>query len=105
MSNTVTRAPMPAATLAALAPTVPPPMINTCAGSTPGTPASSTPRPPWLRSRHFAPSCTAILPATSLIGVRAGWRPSDVCIVSQATATAPDSRTASVNARDAAKWK
>ena len=42
----LTRAPKPAAILAALIPTTPPPMISTLAGATPGTPPSSIPRPP-----------------------------------------------------------
>ncbi len=41
-----TSAPIPIATAAALAPTLPPPMIITFAAATPGTPPSSTPRPP-----------------------------------------------------------
>src|SRR5437870_670674 len=35
-------------------------MIRTSAGSTPGTPPSSIPLPPYTFSRYFAPSCTAI---------------------------------------------
>ena len=46
ISNKVTFAPMPAATLAALVPTVPPPTTTTFAGATPGTPPISTPLPP-----------------------------------------------------------
>ena len=45
-SNTVTWAPMPQATAAALSPATPPPMTTTSAGATPGTPPISTPRPP-----------------------------------------------------------
>src|SRR2546426_2817064 len=65
-SSSVTRAPRPAAIFAAFAPTTPPPMISTSAGSTPGTPPSRIPLPPYTFSRYFAPSCTAIRPATSL---------------------------------------
>ncbi len=50
-SNTVTCAPMPHATAAALSPAIPPPMTTTFAGATPGTPPISTPRPPWVRIR------------------------------------------------------
>ena len=50
-SMIVTSAPMPAAIFAAFVPTTPPPMITTLAGGTPGTPPSSTPRPPFSFSR------------------------------------------------------
>src|ERR1043165_9187586 len=63
---------MPAAIFAALRPTRPPPRITTFAGATPGTPPSNTPRPPYNFSRYFAPSCTAMRPATSDIGVTSG---------------------------------
>ena len=56
-------------------PTTPPPMITTLAAGTPGTPPSSTPRPPSGLSRTKAPACVAILPATSLIGASRGNRP------------------------------
>ena len=64
--------PSPAAILAALMPTTPPPMITTSAGGTPGTPPSRTPLPPKTFSRYLAPSCTAMRPATSDIGVSSG---------------------------------
>src|SRR5439155_14128092 len=51
-----TFAPSPAATLAALAPTTPPPRMATLAGSTPGTPPRRMPRPSNGRSRYLAPS-------------------------------------------------
>ena len=57
-------------------------MISTSAGSTPGTPPSSTPLPPYTFSRYFAPSWTAIRPATSLIGVSSGSSPDASCTVS-----------------------
>src|SRR5262250_2475074 len=63
-----TLAPRPAATLAALAPTTPPPRMTTLAGSTPGTPPSRMPRPSKGRSRYFAPSWMLMRPATSLVG-------------------------------------
>ena len=50
----------------------PPPITSTCAGGTPGTPPSSMPRPPFDRSRNCAPTCVAIRPATSDIGVSSG---------------------------------
>src|SRR4051795_4900668 len=56
---------MPIAMNAAFWPTTPPPMIITVAAATPGTPPSSTPRPPRGRSRKNAPAWVAILPATS----------------------------------------
>ena len=43
----VTWAPIPSAILAALMPTVPPPMMATLAGGVPGTPPKSTPLPPF----------------------------------------------------------
>lgn len=72
MSRTVTSAPMPAATLAALVPTTPAPRIVTLPGSTPATPARRTPRPPDSFSSALAPAWMLIRPATSLIGVRSG---------------------------------
>ena len=45
------------------------------AGEMPGTPASSTPRPPLWLIRWCAPSCTARRPATWLIGVSSGRPP------------------------------
>jgi hypothetical protein len=77
-------APSPAAIFAALAPTIPPPMITTVAGATPGTPARRIPRPSIGFSRNFAPSCTAIRPATSLIGMRRGRDRSSASTVSYA---------------------
>ena len=56
-------------------PTTPPPMTSTVAAATPGTPPSSTPRPPNGFSSMKAPACVAILPATSLIGASSGSRP------------------------------
>jgi hypothetical protein len=35
----------------------------------------STPRPPWGRSSKWAPTCTDIRPATSLIGASNGRSP------------------------------
>ncbi len=75
MSRIRTLAPRPAATLAALEPTTPPPRIATSAGATPGTPDSKIPRPSWGRSRYLAPSWMLIRPATSLIGVSSGRPP------------------------------
>ena len=45
------------------------------AGGTPGTPPSSTPRPPFSFSRQCAPTCVAMRPATSDIGVSSGSVP------------------------------
>ena len=50
-STTVTVAPMPSAMVAAWVPETPPPSTTTSPGGTPGTPPSSTPRPPKVRSR------------------------------------------------------
>ena len=78
----VTLAPIPTAILAELMPTTPPPIITTCAGSTPGTPPNKTPCPPCGFSRKRAPTCTAMRPATSLIGVSRGKLRSGSCTVS-----------------------
>src|SRR3989454_1854247 len=80
-------------------------MIRPSAGSPPAPPPSSTPPPPYTFSRYFAPSCTAIRPATSLIGVSKGSSPDVTCTVSSAIATIPDLITACVSDSDAAKWK
>src|SRR5207245_9291431 len=90
---------------AAFAPTTPPPMITTSAGNTPGTPPSRMPLPPYTFSRYFAPSCTAIRPATSLIGVSNGNSPDASGTVSDAIAMMPDLMTARVSDSEAAKWK
>ena len=68
--------------VAALAPAIPPPMITTQAGATPGTPPSSTPLPPAVRCNAFAPTCTDIRPAISLIGDSSGRLPSAAVTVS-----------------------
>ena len=59
---TVTVAPIPALINAALVPATPPPSTTTSAGGTPGTPPSSTPRPPFSFSRQRAPTCGAMRP-------------------------------------------
>jgi hypothetical protein len=73
---------MPRAIAAAFMPDTPAPMTTTLAAYTPETPPSSTPRPPWARSRQCAPTCGASRPATSLIGASSGSAPSAVCTVS-----------------------
>ena len=60
---------MPTPISAAWLPATPPPMITMSAGGTPGTPPSSTPRPPFSFSRQRAPTWGAMRPATSDIGV------------------------------------
>ena len=45
------------------------------AGATPGTPPSSSPRPPNGFSRKYAPACAASRPATSDIGASSGSAP------------------------------
>ena len=50
-------------------------MTMTFPAATPGTPPSSSPRPPIGFSSMKAPACVAILPATSLIGASSGSRP------------------------------
>ena len=71
-STIVTRAPMPAATVAAAVPATPPPRTRTSAGATPGTPPISRPRPPPGPVSAVAPACAASRPATSLMGARSG---------------------------------
>ncbi len=73
---------MPEATSAALVPATPPPSTTTVAGDTPGTPDRSTPRPPFSFSRHRAPTCAAMRPATSDIGVNNGSAPCGLVTVS-----------------------
>jgi hypothetical protein len=70
-----TSAPSPAAICAALKPTTPPPITITLPGITPGTPPSSTPRPPWAFSSAVAPAWIDIRPATWLIGLSSGSVP------------------------------
>ena len=74
-SRTVTSAPIPAATRAAWVPTTPPPITATFPGATPGTPPSSTPRPPFAVCSVQAPTCGASRPATSDIGASSGSPP------------------------------
>ena len=81
-SNTNTSASMPIAMAAALKPTTPPPITITFAAATPGTPPSSTPRPPSGFSSMNAPAWVAILPATSDIGASSGSRPCESSTVS-----------------------
>ncbi len=81
-STTVTVAPMPALMSAAWVPATPPPRMTTSAGGTPGTPPSSTPRPPFSFSRQRAPTCGAMRPATSDIGVSSGSVPCGLVTVS-----------------------
>ena len=71
----MTLASMPMAMRAAWVPETPPPMITTRAGATPGTPPSSMPAPPCAFSRQWAPTCTDMRPATSLMGASSGRPP------------------------------
>ena len=52
------------------------------AGATPGTPPSSTPRPPWAFISECAPTCGARQPATSDMGYSSGSDPEGSCTVS-----------------------
>ena len=61
-SKSRTSASMPCAIHAAFHPTLPAPITTTRAGRTPGAPPSSTPRPPWARSRKCEPTWGAIRP-------------------------------------------
>ena len=81
-SRTVTWAPSAAACWTALPPAIPAPRTTTSAPGTPGTPASSTPLPPCVVWRWWAPASTARRPATSLIGARSGKVPSGPWTVS-----------------------
>ena len=73
---------MPIAIVAAFIPTTPPPITSTLPAATPGTPPSSSPRPPRGFSSMKAPAWVAILPATSLIGASSGRRPAESSTVS-----------------------
>ncbi len=66
----------------AFAPATPPPMTTTLPGATPGTPPSSTPRPPLAFCNAYAPACIDNRPATSDIGVNSGNDPSLAVTVS-----------------------
>ena len=68
----VTWAPSPSAIRAACVPTTPPPIMVTLPLGTPGTPPRSTPEPPSCLVKKWAPICTAMRPATSLIGTKSG---------------------------------
>ena len=105
MSNTRTIARNPRAILAASVPATPPPMMVTFAAGVPGTPPSSRPAPPEELSRWWAAAWTAIRPATSLIGVSSGSRPSGVCTVSYAIESMRRSRRNSVSRRSAARCR
>ncbi len=96
---------MPIAIAAALKPTTPPPITITLAAGTPGTPPSSTPRPPRGRSRKKAPAWVAILPATSLIGASSGSRPWASVTVSYAMQVAPDATSARVSSGSGARCR
>ena len=73
------RRPCPTAISAALMPTTPPPMTTTLAGCHAGHAAEQHARArPAAFSRQWAPACTAIRPATSLIGASSGRPPSGV---------------------------
>jgi hypothetical protein len=105
MSNTLTMARIPTAILAASVPEMPPPMIVTFAAGVPGTPPSKSPAPPLGLSRWCAAACTAILPATSLIGVSNGSEPSGVSTVSYAIESSPRSIMNSVKPLSAARCR
>ena len=82
MSSTRTIARIPSAIFAASVPDTPPPMMRTFAAGVPGTPPRRMPAPPAGLSRWWAAACTAMRPATSLIGVSSGSLRSAVCTVS-----------------------
>ena len=80
-------------------------MIITVAAATPGTPPSRMPRPPNGFSSMKAPAWVASLPAISLIGASSGSLPSASSTVSYATQIAPESHSASVSSRSAARCR
>src|SRR5919204_250937 len=84
---------------------IPPPITTTRPGATPGTPPSSSPRPPSGFSRKYAPACAARRPAISLIGASSGRAPESVSTVSYATAAMPLSTSACVSGASAAMWR
>ncbi len=96
---------MPMAILAASVPETPPPMIVTRAAGVPGTPPSRMPAPPAGDSSAWAAACTAIRPATSLIGVSSGSRRSGVCTVSYAIESIRRSSRNSVSSLSAARCR
>jgi hypothetical protein len=88
-STTVTFAPIPTAMRAVFEPTIPAPSMRMSAGGTPGTPPNKMPRPPCPFSRQAAPTCGAMRPATSDMGVKSGKEPSGAVTVSYAMQVAP----------------
>jgi hypothetical protein len=64
--------------------------MTTLPGATPGTPASSTPRPPRAFSRLAAPTWIDMRPATSDIGASRGSVPCGEVTVSYAMQIAPE---------------
>src|SRR5690606_14453848 len=75
VSSTLTWAPRPTAMASAWLPTTPAPRMVTRPAGTPGTPPSSTPRPPCGVSRQWAPAWMAMRPATSDMGASSGSPP------------------------------
>ena len=104
-SITVTSPPIPVATKIALLPTTPPPMTATFAGVTPGTPPSKTPRPWWAISKQVAPACTAMRPATWLMGASSGRPPLSSVTVSYAMHEEPLSISPLVCFGSGARWR
>ena len=98
----MTSAPIPSAITAEFNPATPPPITTTRPGATPGTPPSSTPRPPCGFCSAVAPTWVAKRPATSLIGASNGNVPL-TSTVSYAIAVVPEATKASVHTFDAAR--
>src|SRR5919106_1489848 len=85
VSRMMTSASIPCAIQAAFIPDMPAPMTTTLAGATPDTPPMRIPRPPFSRSRKWAPTCGAMRLATSLMGASRGSDPSGYSTVSKTT--------------------
>ncbi len=96
---------MPSAIAAAFMPETPAPITTTFAAYTPDTPPMRTPRPPPDRIRWYAPASGASRPATSLIGASRGSERSASWTVSYAIAVTPESSSACVHSRDAARCR
>jgi hypothetical protein len=104
-SRTVTRAPSPHAIFAAPVPAMPPPIMATWPGATPGSPPIRMPLPLLCFKRKFTPIWTDSLPAISLIGASSGREPFSSCTVSYAMAVTPESIRACVCSGSGAKCK
>ncbi len=96
---------MPVAIRTAFAPTMPPPITATTPGAAPGTPDSSTPRPPLRISSACMPTWIASRPAIWDIGASSGVPPDGDTTVSYAMPVTPRSSSPRAIAGAAARCR